>query len=263
MSIVTISSPKGGVGVTTLAANLGYSMASKGIKVLLIDCNVQNSLRLHFGMPFNDKRGYVAQVEQAPDWSENVLSYEDNIFVLPYGITTEPQRLNFENRLRNDKYFLPRGLEVFINDPQWLIVADLPTTPSIAFSAFSEISDISLTLFLADSASLALLPQAENQLYAGQREKQHFVLNQIDLKRKVSQESAQVFQHRLGNQLLGMIHRDESVIEANAAQISIGTYNPASAAAFDIETLGQKLIGILGIHIGDGVVHTAKSVPNQ
>ena len=61
MPLICVCSPKGGVGKTTLAANLAYSLARTGSKVLALDFDVQNALRLHFGVPLNDERGYVAK----------------------------------------------------------------------------------------------------------------------------------------------------------------------------------------------------------
>ena len=54
MPLICVCSPKGGVGKTTLAANLAYSLARTGSKVLALDFDVQNALRLHFGVPLND-----------------------------------------------------------------------------------------------------------------------------------------------------------------------------------------------------------------
>ena len=62
-------------------------------------------------------------------------------------------------------------------------------------------------------------------------------------------------EQRLGDRLLGIVHRDESVIEANASQKSIFDFNPNSAAAFDIEIIAKKIAAKLGIQVGDGTVH--------
>jgi hypothetical protein len=47
-------------------------------------------------------------------------------------------------------------------------------------------------------------------------------------------------EEKLGDRLLGIIHRDESVVEANASQKSILDFNSSSAAAFDIEIIAKK-----------------------
>ncbi len=117
MPLVCVCSPKGGVGKTTMTANLAYALARAGSKVLALDFDVQNALRLHFGVPLSDSRGYVARAAESSDWSQFVLTAGGNIFVLPYGDATEPQRLAFEERLTHDEHFLTRGLSTLLNYP--------------------------------------------------------------------------------------------------------------------------------------------------
>ena len=65
-----------------------------------------------------------------------------------------------------------------------------------------------------------------------------------------------LMEDKLGDRLLGIIHRDESVVEANASQKSILDFSSSSAAAFDIEIMAKKISALLGIKIGDGTVHS-------
>jgi cellulose biosynthesis protein BcsQ len=129
MPLICVCSPKGGVGKTTLTANLAYALARSGSKVLALDFDVQNALRLHFGVPLSDERGYVAKSAESSDWSQFVLTAGGNIFVLPYGEASEDQRLVFEERLTNDEHFLIRGLNTLLNYPGLIIVADFPPGP--------------------------------------------------------------------------------------------------------------------------------------
>jgi len=108
MPLICVCSPKGGVGKTTLTANLAYSLARAGNKVLALDFDVQNSLRLHFGIPLADTRGYVAKATEQLDWSQSVLNVGTNLFLLPYGDATEAQSQTFETALRQDKNLLVR-----------------------------------------------------------------------------------------------------------------------------------------------------------
>ena len=121
MPLICVCSPKGGVGKTTLTANLAYALARSGSKVLALDFDVQNALRLHFGVPLSDERGYVAKSAESSDWSQFVLTAGGNIFVLPYGEASEDQRLVFEERLTNDEHFLIRGLNTLLNYPGLII----------------------------------------------------------------------------------------------------------------------------------------------
>ncbi|BCQ42594.1 hypothetical protein ERHA55_01210 [Erwinia rhapontici] len=124
MPLVCVCSPKGGVGKTTMAANLAHALARGGSKVLAIDFDVQNALRLHFGVPLADSRGFVAKSAESSDWSQSILTTGGNIFVLPYGEATEEQRVEFEENLTKDSNFLARGLHTVLNYPGLVIIAD-------------------------------------------------------------------------------------------------------------------------------------------
>jgi len=80
------------------------------------------------------------------------------------------------------------------------------------------------------------------------------VLNQSDNRRNISRDVTAFMQQRLGDNLLGVVHRDESVAEANASQQSVYDFSPASAAAFDIELIGKRVANILNISVGNGEV---------
>lgn len=68
MIVITIVATKGGVGKTTQAANLGALLADMGVRVLLIDADVQPSLtryfpihqRMDFGLTEIIKRGIIS-----------------------------------------------------------------------------------------------------------------------------------------------------------------------------------------------------------
>ena len=124
----------------------------------------------------------------------------------------------------------------------------------------SRLADLHLVTLQADTASLSLLPHVENNRLTGdvlnRKSGHYFVLNQSDNRRQISRDVTAFMEEKLGNQLLGVIHRDESVLEANASQQSIFDFSPASAAAFDIELIAKRVAGIVGVNIGDGTVHS-------
>lgn len=224
--------------------------------MLAIDFDVQNALRLHFGVPLSDGRGYVAKSAEASDWSQSILTTGGNIFVLPYGDVSEDQRMEFENNLAHDPNFLVRGLNTVLNYPGLVIIADFPPGPGPALKAMAALADMHLVVMLADTASLSLLPQVENEKMIGgalnHRGGHYFVLNQSDSRRHISRDVTAFMQQRLGDKLVGVVNRDESVAEANASQQSIFDFSPVSAAAFDIELIAKRLSALLDIKVGDG-----------
>ena len=74
----------------------------------------------------------------------------------------------------------------------------------------------------------------------------YIILNQIDNRIKLNREVQNFCEQNFKDQLLGMIHRDTSVIEAAGQQMAVFDYNKNSAAAFDIEIIAKKVAQRLG-----------------
>lgn len=189
-----------------------------------------------------------------------MLSAGSNIFVLPYGEVSEAQRQAFDEQLTHNGHFLQRGLSALLNYPGLITIADMPPGPSPALKALTGLADLHLIPLLADTASMSTLAHVEKQRLTGgalnHKHGHYFVINQSDSRRQVSRDVTSLMEEKLGERLLGVIHRDESVVEANASQKSILDFNASSAAAFDIEIMAKKISSLLGIHIGDGTVHS-------
>ncbi len=267
MPLISVYSPKGGVGKTTLTANLCYCLASMGLKAIAIDFDPQNALRLHFGVPLSNEAGFVPHAAQSAAWSDYVVSNRDNVFVLPHGNASPTQFADYERRLLGDELFVPRGLHSLLNQPDLLIIADLPANHSAVRNALLPLTDLLLIPLLADTASLSMLPQIEDLLdrfhASNQDASGHIVLNQADYRRKMSKDVESFLRERFPDELLGIVHRDESVAEANAEQKSIFDVNYASIAAFDIEVISKKVSAMLGIQIGDGSTYAHTDYPNN
>ena len=58
MTILVIASQKGGVGKTTVAINLSYSLATRGHKILLVDTDPQGSVGLSLSRGARERYGF-------------------------------------------------------------------------------------------------------------------------------------------------------------------------------------------------------------
>ena len=145
--VITIASGKGGVGKTTLTANIGIALAQKNFKVLLIDADIaMANLSLLLGM------------QSSPITLHDVLvgesNVEDAIYEGPAGLNFIPSGLSLESYRRVDterleaivkeisgKYDFvlldaPPGIEKNVmsslSSADEVLLITMPTSPSIA-----------------------------------------------------------------------------------------------------------------------------------
>lgn len=87
--IIGIVSGKGGVGKTTLAANLGIALANFGRKVIAVDCNITTShLGFYFGLYYYPKTlNHVLKKEA--NLSEAIYVRQPNFSLVPASLTLE------------------------------------------------------------------------------------------------------------------------------------------------------------------------------
>src|SRR5205823_4787828 len=85
MPLICFASPKGGVGKTTLAANIADALRRTGRRVLTLDFDPQNTLRLHYGVALNDGAGFTADLPKRPDWRNATRQTASGVLLLPHG----------------------------------------------------------------------------------------------------------------------------------------------------------------------------------
>ncbi len=254
MSIICIASPKGGVGKTTMAANLAYALQRLGHKVIAIDFDNQNALRLHFGMALSDSTGYVEEINGQMEWSRLLHESDAGVRYLPYGRVSQSQMFQYDQLLISNPALLAKKLGPLLNQSDTVIIADLPPGPSAALQALSQFNPMIVNVFLADSASLSVLPEIESASFYGEdaRLRTYYVLNQVDMRSQLNRDITQFLNGRLAASLLGTVHRDEAVPEANANQMSVFKYAQSSSVAADIDAIARNIHRLLPkIHVSE------------
>lgn len=120
MPVISVCSPKGGVGKTTVVANLAYAFSRAGTKVVVIDFDPQNALRLYFGMSLNDERGFVSIPDK--DWISACINVDKNLYMLPFGKSDKEQRQVLDDALKTPDYFRTVQKSLFNNPDLWLLL---------------------------------------------------------------------------------------------------------------------------------------------
>ena len=75
-----IANQKGGVGKTTLVANLSAVLADLGFRVLMIDADVQNSLSKFYPLQHSGSKGLVEMIMSKTVTEEMISAAVDKLF---------------------------------------------------------------------------------------------------------------------------------------------------------------------------------------
>lgn len=245
MPVVCFASPKGGVGRTTLTATVGVALRRLGWRVLAIDLDRQNALRLSFDLP-EDLRGVVDEIDSARPWDELAVETPVGIHLIPYGAVSATAALRLQAHVAQNPGWLRQRLTRLAEQRDLMVVIDMPPGPSPINVDLDPFADLHVVPLLADAMSLAVLPKLQHgellMLEAGVRAPQvGFVLNQVDPRRQLCRDVLALSRDVLGDALYGMIHQDEGVAEAAACQLTVLDYAPESVASHDITAIAQRV----------------------
>jgi cellulose synthase operon protein YhjQ len=250
-TLVAVVSPKGGVGKTTVAANLAATIAARGRPVLLVDLDPQNALRLHHQMPLTAAAGLSTQTLLVQPWADALFRGPFGVECLSYGTLEDRERERFEQRVSADPDWLSKGLDSLAVARGTLVIVDTPPGGSIYLQQALHAADSVIVVLLPDAASFVTLPAMARWLdeycyrrpdFRGAR----FVINRMNSARTLCRDVAAGLRQHLGDRLLDVeIRFDAAVEEALASQSPIQHYASSAPAVRDFEALADRMTGIL------------------
>lgn len=255
MPLICFASPKGGVGKTTLSANVASELARLGAPVVAIDLDPQSALGLHFGLSLMDAGGFGAGTAGQSDpssWRRSLQRTDSGVGVLTHGHSKLAVDVARSAALASQPELLAAPVRDLLADPNTIVVADLPPGPSSAMLALLPLTDLLVTVLMVDAASLSRIPFIESgQVYGDLPERflaedrMVFALNQYDIRSRLGRASCEAAVRHFGRRLLGVIYRDELVQEAIASQQLVASYARNSKAASDMAALARAIAGRL------------------
>jgi len=234
---IVITSGKGGVGKTTVTANLGAALALKGRRVLVIDAdiglrNLDVIMGLENRIVFNlvDVIKGVCKPQQAYIKSKR----SNNLFLLPASQTDDKDVINKEemaeliNKLKQEFQFIlidsPAGIEQgFRNACAGVDEAIVVATPEVA-----SIRDADRVVGLLSAQTIEA----------------SLIINRVDkdMVRRGDMLSPQDVIDILGIEQIGLVLRDnEVVVSANTGEPAV--YNPRSVAGNSFLRIAERLTG--------------------
>jgi cellulose synthase operon protein YhjQ len=250
MPLIAFVSPKGGVGKTTLAANVSAVLAAQGHQVLAVDLDPQNALRLHLGVPLHEEAGFLATLGEGADWRSLVRPTRARVNLLQHGYADPKSALDLTRLLLERPDVLANPVKEMLAEPGQVVVLDAPPGPSPALSALLPLADIICVVLLADSGSAAIIPSIASGRFLGRgtlatrsAQKAMLVLNQVELGAPLSDAVLEFAQQAMGDRPVAAVARDPAVAEALAdRRLPVEGIGPGSEdLALLAETIGKRL----------------------
>lgn len=246
MPVLAFTSPKGGVGKSTLAAHIAAILRARGHAVLAIDLDPQNALRLHLGLSIRETAGFLSRIDAAPDWRKSRIATASGVDLLPFGPVDPSRSLRIAAYLLAHPEALAEPLRDMLAQPGLIVVLDTPPGHSAALEAVMPLVDLFCVVLLADAGSAAMIPEiAQGQMFGrgtlAQRtaERVGLIMNQVDLGQPLDNAAMDCAVHALGHRLLGAVCRESALAEALAEKQLL--MDGDGGAAVDLQVVADKI----------------------
>lgn len=252
MSVVGVVSMKGGVGKTSVTANLATALSTKlgPNRVSVVDLDPQNALHWHFGLEDAEADGVCRKSLQGVTWNQIASDSKFDVLCLPFGNASESEREAFETLLSEQPHWIGDQIRKTGLDTDKVVLIDTPPGSSVYLKQVFACADLVLIVLLADAGSYATIPAMETWLDEMSNIYPHtqsaYVLNQVDRGDPFNRDVADVLQEHLGTRLAPIgIHGDEAVSEALAFQQPVLAFDPYGQASHDFARLAAWMIATL------------------
>ena len=207
-----------------------------------MDFDPQNLLGVYLGAAPPPEQGLASCAVRGASWSESALINEQQVRLLPHGRLSIAERHSFEQELAQQPQWLRQRLaQIDLGDAAVCLI-DAARAPSVYAEQALAAADCVLAVLGADLPSFV----AAREL-PWPRDSRPFawVLNRADPRRRLEQDLRTLLRATLpGDAPLFVVHRDESVAEAQAADQPLAEHAPHCQAMFDLQALGTWLLGL-------------------
>lgn len=244
MEILALISGKGGVGKSTLAANLAVGLHQRGKSTLLIDLDPQNAQRLHMGLDPDEIAGLAREGIRATSIFESPFGPK----FIPFGRLRESELEEFEDFLREHPTWTAQSLDALQDGGYDYVVIDTPPGPTVYLQQALHAAQLALVVVAADAASFATLPKIQQLVDLHTRERGDFsgakiVLNHMPLNSRLAHQVRNALLAEYAQQLCPVtIQRDVAVAQALAFERPVLQYEATCPASAALQSLADWII---------------------
>lgn len=234
MPVLVISSPKGGVGKTTITASLSVALRALGWEVMAVDFDPQNSLKLHFGLDPMVPDGWGPQFLAGGPWQQAIEKDRHNIQIVPFGLLSAEMQVRLVALFPDRQRAFAAELAAWAGQPDHIVLVDTHPGHGLYTDFAVGLADWQLVVLVADAASYAALTANDRGGDAREHPRQVFIINQFNPASRLARDVRLLIEQRAADALIGVIQQDEGVAEALAYGQTVPTHDPDCKASRDI-----------------------------
>lgn len=257
MHITAFVSATGGVGKTTVTANLAVALAQRRKKVLVVDLDPQNSQRLHLGLEAGQDAGLAREgivlraIFDSPFGAIGSDDQAGSVHFIPFGRISGTELDEF----RRDLTLRPRWLRNHLRALEPIgfdcVLIDTPQAPSVFLNQALTAANLAMIVLQPDAASYVALPKFEAMIRENASREQDFqgvfkLINQMPTNSRLSHHvRSAVYAHHGEDMVPLSIHHDTSVARALAYERPVLEFRPGAMASLDYQYLASWFVDTL------------------
>ncbi|MEM1125545.1 MAG: AAA family ATPase [Bacteroidota bacterium] len=242
MAVLAVFNPKGGVGKTTTAVNMGYHAARAGYQTLLWDLDPQGASTFYLRVKPKVKGGAQRLLTQAGSWERSVKESDvPHLDLLPADWSYRHLDLDLSALKRPEKR-LAKALKPATKAYDVLIL-DCPATFSLLSDSIVRAADALLVPLIPTPLSLRTWTQMKHYLKEHARTRTQVLpfLTMIDRRKRIHREVVDTYAGGQEGFLTTTIPYASTIERMGVERAPLGTYDRRSRAATAYRALWQEV----------------------
>jgi flagellar biosynthesis protein FlhG len=242
--VISITSGKGGVGKSTVSANMAYTLSQAGFKVAILDADIGlANLDVMFNVKIN--KNILHLLKGQATFKEIAIEINDNLTLIP-GESGE-EIFNYSDEFDFEKFFN----EISVLKNLDFLIIDTGAGIGDNIRRFLEAADEIVVVTVPDPAAITDA-YATIKIIAKQRDNINLVINQVQGQKeaqsifsKIEKVATANISNDLELTLLGKLNKDSSVAKSVKKRSLFTQEMPNCTATIDIEGIINSILSKL------------------